>query len=84
MIKDPEQRISNWREIQKLLASGKGNKVDLLENTDKDMAVVVKLKTAGIDTDLLVNELHHVLKMHHAGYELEVVERDNPELDFTL
>ncbi len=70
--------------MQKLLASGKGNKVDLLENTDKDMAVVVKLKTTGIDTELLVKELCQLLKMYHADYELEIFERDNPELDFTL
>lgn len=84
LIKDPKQRISSWSEIQKLLASGKGNKVDLLENTDMEMAVVVKLKTTGIDTSLLIKELHQVLKMHHAGYELEVVEKENLDLDFTL
>ncbi|MBE9559656.1 MAG: protein kinase [Proteobacteria bacterium] len=84
LIKDPKQRISSWNEIQKLLASGKGHKVDLLANTEMDMAVVVKFKTAGIDTDLLMRELHQVLKVHHASYDLEVVERDNPELDFTL
>ena len=84
LIKDPKQRIASWSEIQKLLASGKGNKVDLLENTGMDMAVVVKLKTAGIDTELLIKELHQVLKMHHAAYDLEVVEKEKLDLDFTL
>jgi hypothetical protein len=49
-----------------------------------DMAVVIKFKTAGIDTDLLVKELHQVLKLHHASYDFEVVDRDSDELDFTL
>ena len=84
LVKDPKQRISNWSEIQKLLAAGKGNKIDLLENTDMDMAVVVKLKTTGIDTALLVKELHQVLKMHHADYDLEIVEKEKVDLDFTL
>lgn len=84
LVKDPKKRISSWNEIQKLLAAGKGHKVDLLVNTEMDMAVVVKLKTAGIDTELLVKELHQVLKVHHASYDLEIVERENAELDFTL
>ncbi len=84
LIKDPKKRISNWNEIQTLLAPGKGHKVNLLANTEMDMAVIVKLKTAGIDTELLLNELHQVLKVHHASYELEVIERENTELDFTL
>ncbi|HHJ34365.1 MAG TPA: cyclic nucleotide-binding domain-containing protein [Gammaproteobacteria bacterium] len=84
LIKDPDQRISDWSEIQSLLASGKGYKVDLLANTEMDMAVVLKFKTAGIDTGLLLKELHQVLKLHHASYDMEVVERDSEELDFTL
>ena len=84
LIKDPAQRISNWSEIQALLASGKGHKVDLLANSDMDMAVVIKVKTAGIDTALLIDELHQVLKVHHARYELEVVEKESLDLDFTL
>ncbi|HFD32187.1 MAG TPA: hypothetical protein ENJ28_05705, partial [Gammaproteobacteria bacterium] len=84
LVKDPKQRISSWSEIQKLLAAGKGNKIDLLENTDMDMAVVVKLKTTGIDTSLLVKELNQVLKMHHADYDLEIVEKEKVDLDFTL
>jgi len=84
LVKDPKQRIASWSEIQKLLAAGKGNKIDLLENTDMDMAVVVKLKTTGIDTTLLVKELHQVLRIHHADYELEIVEKEKLDLDFTL
>jgi serine/threonine-protein kinase len=84
LIKDPVKRIANWGEIQALLASGKGHKTDLLANTDKDMAVIIKLKTGGIDTGLLVKELHQVLKLHHASYDLEVVDRNSDELDFTL
>lgn len=84
LIKDPEQRISNWFEIQTLLATGKVSSGDLLADTDKDMAVVVKLKTAGIDADLLVKEIEQVLKVHHASYEVETVKRDSPDIDFTL
>ena len=84
LIKNPKQRISSWNEIQTLLASGKGHKTDLLANTKMDLAAVIKLKTAGIDTELLMKELHQVLKMHHADYEFDIVERDKPELDFTL
>jgi len=84
LVKDPDQRISNWHEIQTLLRSGIGNSVDLLANTAMDMAVVIKLKTSGVDTDLLVKEIHQVLKVHHADYEVEIVDRESPELDFTL
>lgn len=84
LLKDPEQRISNWSEIQALLSSGKGDQENLLVNSTMDMAVLVKLKTTGVDTALLVEEMHQVLKMHHASYELEVVEKENMELDFPL
>jgi serine/threonine protein kinase len=86
LAKDPEQRISSWHEIQSLLKSGKGSSVDLLANTDMDMAVVIKLKTSGVDTDLLVKEIHQVLKVHHANYEIETMDRESPDvdLDFTL
>jgi len=84
LVKNPEQRISNWHEIQTLLRSGIGSSVDLLANTDMDIAVVIKLKTSGVDTDLLVKEIHQVLKVHHADYELETVDRESPDLDFTL
>jgi serine/threonine-protein kinase len=68
LVKDPAQRISSWSEIQSLLAPGKGSKFDLLANSDMDMAVVVKLKTHAIDTELLLKEIHQVLKVHHASY----------------
>lgn len=84
LIKDPEQRISSWHEIQTLLASGKGSRVDLLANTDMDMAVVVKLKTTGIDIDLLLKEIQQVLDVHHASYEVETTMKESPDLDFTL
>jgi serine/threonine-protein kinase len=82
--KDPDKRISSWHEIQTLLASGKGGNDDLLENTDMDMAVIVKLKTAAIDTELLIKEIDQVLKVHHADYEIETVIKEDLDLDFTL
>jgi len=84
LVKDPAQRISSWSEIQSLLATGKGSKLDLLANTDMDMAVVVKLDTQAIDTELLIREIHQVLKVHHASYKLEVIEKESLDLDFTL
>lgn len=84
LIKDPDQRISSWSKIQTLLSTGKGNKVDLLANTDMDVAVVIKFKALGIDSDLLIKELHQVLNVHHAKYELEVTDRGNAEVDFAL
>ncbi|MCK4705628.1 MAG: serine/threonine protein kinase, partial [Gammaproteobacteria bacterium] len=82
LIKDPQQRISNWREIQNLLSAGKGHKEDFLANTEMDMALVIKLKTTAVNTELLVKEIHQVLNMHHADYELEIVEQEKPDLDF--
>jgi hypothetical protein len=49
-----------------------------------DMAVVIKLKTHAIDTELLLKEIHQVLKVHHASYELEAIEKESIDLDFTL
>lgn len=49
---------------------------DLLANSDMDMAVVIKLKTHAVDTELLVREIHQVLKVHHASHELEAIERE--------
>jgi serine/threonine protein kinase len=82
--KDPAKRISSWSEIQALLAPGKGDKDDLLTNSDMDMVVLVKLKTKAIDTDLLVKELHQVLQVHHADYELEIIEKERLDIDITL
>ena len=65
----------SWSEIQTLLAPGKGSKPDLLANSD--MAVVIKLKTHAIDTELLLKEIHQVLKVHHASYELEAIAREH-------
>lgn len=84
LVKDPDQRISSWYEIQALLRAGKGNSADLLTNTDMDMAVIIKLKTSGVDTDLLVKEIQQILKVHHANYEVETIDRVSPDLDFTL
>ena len=58
--------------------------MESLANGDMDMAVVVKLKTHAIDTELLLKEIHQVLKVHHASYELEAIERESMDLDFTL
>ncbi len=82
LLKDPEKRIASWSEIQKLLAPGKGHKEDFFANNDMDMALVIKLKTSAINTELLIKEIHQVLNMHHADYELEIVEQEKPDLDF--
>ena len=36
------------------------------------------------DADLLVKEIHQILKVHHANYEVETIDRVSPDLDFTL
>jgi tRNA A-37 threonylcarbamoyl transferase component Bud32 len=82
--KDPAKRISSWSEIQALLAPGKGDKADLLLNSGMDMAVIVKLNTRGIDTELMIKEIHQVLRMHHADYDLEVVQQERLDIDITL
>lgn len=84
MIKDPNKRISSWSEIQALLAPGKGDAGDLLVNSGMDMAVIVKLKTQAVDTDQLVRDIEQVMQVHHADYELEVIEKESMDIDFTL
>ena len=84
LIKDPAQRISSWSEIQSLLAPGRGDKADLLVNSGMDMAVIVKLKTKAVDTEQLVKDIEQVMQVHHADYDLEVIEKENVDVDFTL
>lgn len=82
--KDPDERISNWSEIQALLSSCRIGGQDLLTGTDMDMAVIVKFKSRAINTELLVKEIEQVLKVHHATYEMETITKEKPDLDFTL
>jgi len=34
--------------------------------------------------ELLIREIHQVLKVHHANYEIEVIEKESLDLDFTF
>ena len=72
--------------INNILRGNSIYKEDFLANTDMDMdmAVVVRLKTLAIDTELLVKEIHQVLKMHHADHDLEIIEQVNPEIDLSF
>ena len=83
LIKDPDERISNWFEIQTLLVSGKGSSLNLLANEKMDMALVIQLQTWDVDTTALKQEIHKVMGGHHAQYEMEVVTRDNMDVDFS-
>jgi len=83
LIKEPEERISNWFEIQTLLAPGKGSSLNLLANEEMDMALVIQLQTMDVDTAILKQELHKVMNLHHTQYEMEVVTRDNTDVDFS-
>lgn len=70
--------------INNILRGNSIYKEDFLANTGMDMAVVVRLKTSAIDTELLLKEIHQVLKMHHADHDLEIIEQVNPEIDFSF
>jgi serine/threonine protein kinase len=84
LVKDPDKRISSWSEIQALLTPGKGEKEDLLVSSGMDMAVIVKLKTKAVDTEQLLKDIEQVMQIHHADYELEVIEKESVDVDFTL
>ena len=83
LIRDPVERISNWFEIQTLLTSGKGSSLNLLSDEKMDMAMVIQLQTVDVDTALLKREIHKVMDVHHAQYEMEIVTRDNTNIDFS-
>ena len=83
LIRDPDERISNWFEVQTLLTSGKGNSLNLLSDEKMDMAMVIQLQTVDVDTALLKREIHKVMDVHHAQYEMEVVTRGNANNDFS-
>ena len=70
--------------INNILRGNSIYKEDFLANADMDMAVVVRLKTLAIDTELLLKEIHQVLKMHHADHDLEIIEQVNPEIDLSF
>lgn len=84
LIKDPEERISDWHEIKSLLASGKGGDIKLEITGDKDMAIVIKMKSDGIDTTELLNEIENALSKKQVTYEVEIIKKESPELDFTF
>jgi len=83
LVKDPQQRIFNWFEIQTLLALAKGSNLNLLADTDMDMALVIKLKKLDIDTRSLNQEVHRLLKSHDIPYVMEVVMKDTTDVDFS-
>lgn len=82
LINDPDERISNWFEIQTLLVSGKGSSLSLLSNEHMDMAYIIQLQSADTDTSELTQGIHQLLSAHKTKYEMEVVTRDNRDVDF--
>lgn len=83
LVRNPEERISNWFEVLTLLVSGKGSTLNVLSNETMDTAFVIQLKSADVDSTRLQREVHELLSSHQAQYEMEVVTRGNRDVDFS-
>ena len=79
--KDPNDRISSWVEIQSLLSIGRSSSQDLLADSDKDAAIVLRYDLNGIDNDQLLKDIESVMKVHHADYEIENATRGEEDID---
>ena len=84
LIKDPEQRISNWYEIETLLSTDKSSNYKFDTSSEMDLAIVIKMKTDDIDKDELLREIRWTLDRHSVDYEIETTKKEKQELDFDL
>jgi serine/threonine-protein kinase len=84
LIKDPEQRISNWLEVEALLSRDKSSNFKLEASSEMDTAIIIKMKSEGIDKDELLREIRWTLNRYRADYEIETVKRETQEVDFNL
>lgn len=84
LIKDPEQRISNWPEIESLLSPETSSNYELDPSSDMDMAVIIKMKDENIDTNELLREIRWMLDRYGADYEVETAKKEKQQLDFDL
>ena len=84
LIKDPEKRISNWLEIESLLAPSKSSQFKLEASSEMDLAIVIKMKSDDIDKDELLREIRWTLDRYRADYELETTKKEEQKIDFDL
>jgi serine/threonine-protein kinase len=84
LIKNPEERISSWLEIEALLNPNKSNGIELEASSEMDIAVIIKMKTSNIDKDEIMREFRWTLDRHGADYEIETAEKKKQELDCDL
>jgi len=84
LIKDPEKRISSWLEIEQLLSPSKSSQFKLEASSEMDLAIVIKMKSDGVDKDELLREIRWTLDRHRADYEIETTKKEEQKLDFDL
>lgn len=84
LIKDPEQRISNWPEIEALLSPETSSNYELDPSSEMDMAVIIKMKDENIDTNELLREIRWMLDRYGVDYEVETAKKEKQQLDFDL
>jgi len=84
LIKDPEQRISDWQEIKALLSTEKNQFIDLDSSGDRDMAIVIKINSAEVYIPSLLSDLETTLKQHLLNYDLDTVVHDSSGQDITI
>jgi len=84
LIKDPDKRISNWLEIQSLLAPSKSSQFKLEASSEMDLAIVIKMKSNDIDKDELLREIRWTLDRYRADYDIETTAREKQNLDLDL
>jgi len=84
LIKDPEERISDWDEILSLLESGKNSNIKQALGADKDMAIVIKINSGGTVPAELLSELEKTLNEQQVEYDIETVLKESLELDINF
>lgn len=84
LIKDPDKRISDWYEIKALLDSGRGGDIKLDIASDRDLAIVIKMKSEGVDMAELLSEIEMALNNKAITYEIETIRKERVDLDFNF
>ena len=84
LIKDPNKRISNWLEVEALLSHDKSSNFKLEASSDMDIAIIIKMKSEGIDKDELLREIRWTMNRYRAVYEIETIKREVQKIDFDL
>jgi len=84
LIKDPDKRISDWDEVLLLLESGKKNDIKMSLGSDKDMAIVIKIKSDGEVPAELLSALETTLDKQNVVYDIETVLKESLEVDINF